>query len=51
MNGAAQDILDVIEGMPDIVFENMAEVMKAYPEADRDKRDSDGSRDENGYGR
>ena len=34
-NGAEKDILDMIEDMPDQEFENMADVMKAYGEADR----------------
>jgi len=29
-NGAADDVLEVIRGMPDDEFGNMADVMKAY---------------------
>lgn len=35
-NGAKDDILDVIDNMPDNKFENMADVMKAYGEAQSD---------------
>jgi hypothetical protein len=34
-NGAERDVLDMIEDMPDMEFETMADVMKAYGEADR----------------
>ncbi len=34
-NGADGDVLEVIESMPDEEFGNMADVMKAYGEADR----------------
>ena len=34
-NGADQDVLEVIEAMPDADFETMADVMKAYGEADK----------------
>lgn len=36
-NGAPQEVLDVIENMPDDDFENMADVMKAYGEARREE--------------
>lgn len=32
-NGAENDVLDMIEAMPDDDYENMADVMKAYGEA------------------
>jgi hypothetical protein len=38
-NGAERDILDMIEDMPDMEFENIADVMKAYGEADREGED------------
>jgi hypothetical protein len=34
-NGANEDVLEVIESMPDGDYESMADVMKAYGEADR----------------
>ncbi len=34
-NGADDDVLEVIQSMPDDAFESMADVMKAYGEADR----------------
>lgn len=34
-NRADDDVLEVIQSMPDVDFENMADVMKAYGEADR----------------
>ena len=42
-NGADQDVMEVIEGMPDGDFESMADVMKAYRQseeaaADRSQR-------------
>lgn len=33
-NGAEPAVLEVIEAMPDMDFETMADVMKAYGEAD-----------------
>lgn len=34
-NDAETEVLDMIEKMPDDEFQNMADVMKAYGEADR----------------
>ncbi|ARN79760.1 DUF2795 domain-containing protein [Methylocystis bryophila] len=42
-NGADRDILEMIEDMPDMDFENMADVMKAYGEADRGRGEQGGS--------
>jgi hypothetical protein len=37
-NGAPSEVLDVIKQMPDDEFENMADVMKAYGEVERDEK-------------
>ena len=35
-NGAERDVMDVLESMPDEEFVSVAEIMKAYGEADRE---------------
>ncbi len=37
-NGADNDVLEVIEAMPEAEFESMADVMKAYGDADHPER-------------
>ncbi|ACB96557.1 DUF2795 domain-containing protein [Beijerinckia indica] len=34
-NNAGQDVLEVIESLPEVDYGNMADVMKAYGEADQ----------------
>jgi hypothetical protein len=35
-NGAEEDVMDVLESMPDEEFVSVAEIMKAYGEVDRE---------------
>lgn len=40
-NGAPEEVMEVVEDMPDETYETMADVMKGFGEERREKQDED----------